>query len=129
MRFPYLRVGARDFAPIIALALRGKEGWVEMEAYVDSGASVSIFHADRAEILGFSYRDGRSLHLTVGDGGLLEVFLHRVPVRLAGEQFLAEIGFSAQLGVGFNLLGRRTFFERFHVCFNDHRRFLDFSSP
>lgn len=98
-----------------------------MEGYVDSGASVSIFHADRAEILGILYRDGRLLHLTVGDGGLLEVFLCRVPVRLGADYFTAEIGFSSHLGVGFNLIGRRTFFERFRVCFDDRRRFLDFS--
>lgn len=127
MRFPYLPVGARDFAPIITLGLRGRSGWVEMEAYVDSGATVSIFHANRAQILGVSHRAGRPLHLTVGDGGLLEVFLLRIPVRVAGEQFMADLGFSEQLGVGFNLLGRRSFFDRFRVCFDDRRRFLELS--
>lgn len=125
MRFPYFQLGSRDFAPIITLKLLGKEGWLDLEAYVDSGASTSIFHADRAEILGIDYTKGKKIALTVGDGDLLEIYLHRLNVELAHDRFVAELGFSKQLGVGFNLLGRKSFFDRFRICFDDKRRFVE----
>ena len=128
MRFPYFQLGPRDFAPIIPLKLLGREGWIDFEAYVDSGASYSIFNADRAEILGIRPRRGKTIHLTVGDGGLLEVHLHTLAVKLAGKEFRAEIGFSPQLGVGFNLLGRKSFFDRFRFCFDDRHRRIEITA-
>jgi len=125
MRFPYFQVGPKDFAPIIPLKLFGKNGWIGFEAYIDSGASLSIFNSDRADILGIDYTKGKSLHVTVGDGGLIAVYVCKVRVQLAGGQFRADIGFSPQLGVGFNLLGRRSFFEKFKICFDDARKFVE----
>lgn len=128
MRFPYLQLGPNDFAPIITLKILGKEGWIDMEAYIDSGASFSILSTERAEILGIDYEKGDRLHLTVGDGGLLEVYIHKLKVEMANYHFIAEIGFSKQLGVGFNLLGRRSFFDRFQICFDDKHRFVELHS-
>ncbi len=125
MRFPYYQLGPSDFAPIIPLSILGKEDWVSVEGYIDSGASFSIFHTDRAEILGIPYKTGRQIHLTAGDGGLLKVYVVKVEVEVADSRFRTEIGFSEQLGVGFNLLGRRGFFDQFHICFNDQQRFVE----
>lgn len=125
MRFPYFQLGLEDFAPIITFKILGKEGWIDMEAYVDSGASFSIFSTDRAEILGIDWKKGDRIHLTVGDGGLLEVYIHKLKVELANAHFIADIGFSKQLGVGFNLLGRKSFFQRFQICFDDKHRFVE----
>ena len=125
MRFPYLEVSPTEFAPIIPLKLLGKEGWIDFEAYIDSGASFSIFHADRAEILGIPTDKGKEVLLTVGDGGLLKVYIHKIHVELANESLIAEIGFSKQLGVGFNLLGRKSFFDQFRICFNDGEKFVE----
>lgn len=125
MRFPYYQVSVDEFEPIVTLKVLGKEGWVELEAYIDSGASFSIFHKDRADILGINYETGQELLLTVGDGGLLKVYLHKLNVELANKKFIAIIGFSNQLGVGFNLLGRKSFFDRFRVCFDDKKRFVE----
>lgn len=128
MRFPYFQLGPNDFAPIIPIKIWGKRGWLDLEAYIDSGASFSIFNIDRAEILGIDYRKGRMFHLIVGDGGLLEVYTHRLKVELNGKQFIAEIGFSKQLGVGFNLLGRRSFFDHFRICFDDLHRYVELTA-
>ena len=125
MRFPYYQLGPNDFAPIITLKILGKDGWTDLEAYIDSGASFSIFHKNRAEILGIDHRKGKRIYLTVGDGGLLTVYLHSLKVELANSRFNADIGFSDQLGVGFNLLGRRSFFDRFQICFNDRKRVVE----
>lgn len=125
MRFPYYQVSADEFEPIVTLKVLGKEGWVELEAYIDSGASFSIFHKDRAEILGINYETGQELFVTVGDGGLLKVYLHKLKVELENEKFTASIGFSDQLGVGFNLLGRKSFFEHFKICFDDKDKLVE----
>lgn len=125
MRFPYYHVNVEEFEPIVTLKVLGKEGWVELEAYIDSGASFSIFHKDRADVLGINYETGQEIFVTVGDGGLLKVYLHKLKVELANEKFTASMGFSNQLGVGFNLLGRKSFFDRFLICFNDKKRFVE----
>lgn len=124
MRFNYQAIGANDFAPIVMLKLRGKNGWISVEAYADSGASFSIFGADRAEVLGIDFTKGILTYITVGDGGLLEVYLNKVRVEFAGRRFMATIGFSSRLGVRFNLLGRRDFFEKFRFCFDDLHRYI-----
>jgi len=88
MKFDY-RFAEGQFLPIINLKLSGKEEWVESTAYVDSGASYSIFHAEIAEIL--------SLDLEKG------------------------------IGVGFNIIGRKSIFDKFLVCFHEKDKYMEFS--
>ena len=125
MRFPYFQLDKENFAPIIPLKIKGREGWITFEAYIDSGASLSIFSIDRARILGINYTKGEKMRVVVGNGDLLEVHIHRLQVELANSRFHAQIGFSAQLGIGFNLLGRKSFFERFKICFDDKHGFVE----
>lgn len=125
MRFPYFQLSPKYFAPIVPIKMLGEEGWIDFEAYIDSGASYSIFKSDRAEILGIDYKRGQEVFLTVGDGGLLKVYIHRLKVELANKSFIAHVGFSSQLGIGFNLLGRKSFFEHFRICFDDNEHFVE----
>lgn len=125
MKFPYLEVSRGTFAPIIDLEIWTGGRWVACEAYIDSGATYSIFHIDVAGLLGLTYRKGRKIFVKVGDGGLILVYLHKLPVRFADVKFNAMLGFSESLGVGFNLLGRVDFFDRFRICFNDKERFVE----
>lgn len=57
--------------PIITLAIRHGERWHPVEAYVDSGATYSVFTAQVAERLGLAYRSGRRTYVQVGDGGFI----------------------------------------------------------
>ena len=127
MRFPYREVSKGLFAPLVNLQIWTGGRWVECDAYVDSGATYSIFHTDMAAILGLAYQKGRKIMIRVGDGNLIPVYLHKLPVQFAGHKFNAVIGFSQSLGVGFNLLGRIDFFDRFKICFNDKERIIDFT--
>jgi predicted aspartyl protease len=108
---------------MIPIEIKGST-WVEFYAYVDSGASYSVFHSDIAEILGLNYENGEKTYITVGDGSLITVFKHQVQVRLEGQEFMASIGFSKNLGIGFNILGRESFFDRFVFCFDDKNKVL-----
>lgn len=121
VRYKPLRGGLH---PIIRFGLRAGETVLEVTAYVDSGAAVSIFEPGCAERLGLDFRRGRRIHVMVGDGGTIPVYLHRVQVLLGQYTFAATVGFSDRLGVGFNLLGRRDLFSRLSFTFNDYHHFL-----
>lgn len=124
MRFPYVEVEKGIFAPVVRLEIAAPSRWIETEAYVDSGATYSIFRPEVAEILKINYSKGHKILLTVGDGGLIPVYLHNLKVKFAGHEFNATLGFSDKLGVEFNLLGRASFFKKFMICFNDKANFL-----
>lgn len=105
--------------PMIPVRLKGLDRWFEFWAFVDSGATYSIFASREAEGLGIEMRQGEKRMVVVGDGSYIPVYLFKIPVNIVDTEFTAEIGFSDRLGVGFNLLGRKAFFEVFRVCFSD----------
>lgn len=125
MRFPY-----QDGEPLIIVRLLSslQKEWIPFVAYVDSGASYSIFHEDVAEVLGIEAEKGNKIQVTVGSGEKIPVFLHKISVQFVGEQFSATIGFSPQLGVEINLIGQKDFFERFRMCFASKHKFLEITS-
>ena len=126
MRFPYVQFRGK-FSPIVPIRFRRKNGaWTEFKAYVDSGASYSIFHADITEILGLKLEEGERAYVTVGDGSLIPVYSHQIMIQIGDEKFEAMIGFSRRLGIGFNIIGRKDIFERFEVCFDEKERVVEF---
>jgi hypothetical protein len=127
MNFPYIFLEGR-YLPIVPIELNGVE-WIELHAYVDSGASYSIFHADIAEILGINYIHGEKTFMKVGDGAQIPVYTHNIDVRFNEKEFTAKIGFSNKLGIGFDILGRESFFDRFVICFDDRNRILKVLEP
>lgn len=124
MKIPYTEIEKGVFAPLVRLEISSPQRWIETEVYVDSGASYTILKPEVAEILTVRFLRGHRVLLTVGDGGLIPVYIHNLKVSFAGHEFNANIGFSDKLGVEFNLLGRATFFEKFMVCFNDKENYL-----
>jgi hypothetical protein len=112
------------YAPIVYLQAWTGNRWLYLQAYVDSGASWSVFHLDVAELLGLNLRRASRRYVSLGNGSVLPVYLQHIKVRFAGQEFLAPAGFSDALRMGFNLLGRAGFFTRFQMCFNDRARLL-----
>ena len=123
--FPYKIYRGRP-CPIVTLGMQGPLGWLYAEAYVDSGAFVSIFTLNEATGLGLDYTKGKETLVTVGDGGLIPVFVHRLTTQIGSKVFQASIGFSPKLGVGFNLLGRQDVFTHFDVTFSDTKKVITF---
>ncbi len=94
MIFPYI-----DNEPIVPLDIQAEGGiWYRFYAYIDSGAAFSVFHADYTKVLGLKLEEGKKIFLTVGDGGKIPAYIHKIEVRFAGKKFLAEIAFSTNLG-------------------------------
>lgn len=124
MIFPYRKTSGQTYGPVAPIALKGMDRWIPFYAFVDSGADYSVFHSDVAILLGRKLTSGKEKIVTVGDGDDMKVFLHTVDVAFAGYFFKAEIAFSSGLGAGFNLIGRKTFFDQFQICFNDRNKIL-----
>jgi len=122
--FRYLKDALGRYAPIVYLQVWTGNRWLYLQAYVDSGASWSIFHLDVAQLLGLSMSHVKRRYVALGNGSVIPVFLHRVRVRFAGAEFMVPAGFSDALKVGFNVLGRAGFFDRFMMSFNDRARLL-----
>jgi len=118
MKFSYIKLRGR-YLPIIPLKIKGEDGWAIYNAFVASGAGYSIFQSDVAEDLNLKLEEGKKEYITVGDGSLIIVYVHRLEIQIGDEAFEAEIGFSKQLGIGFNIIGRKDIFERFTICFDE----------
>ena len=105
--------------PIVTPAIRYGERWHPLEAYVDSGATYSVFTVQVADRLGLDYRSGRRLYVQVGDGSFIPVYLHDLEIQVGKHRLVAPLGFSDRLGVRFNLLGQVGIFSNFKVCFDE----------
>ncbi|MBC6476095.1 MAG: hypothetical protein GDA48_27465 [Hormoscilla sp. GM102CHS1] len=68
------------------------------------------------------------ISLQVGDGGLLQLYLHELEVQLGRERFRCPVGFYSRLGVKFNVLGKRRIFDRFKIGFQQDPGLLTFES-
>ena len=117
VEFDYARHRKRAI-PLIPISLRSKNSWVEVWAYVDSEAFYSIFDDKVAELLGIKLEEGKRMLAVVGNGSFIPLYLHKVQMKLEEDEFEMEIGFSAKLGVGFNLLGM-DLFDRYKVTFDN----------
>ena len=122
--FPYLKDASGQHAPIVYLQVWTGNRWLYLQAYVDSGASWTVFHADVAELIGLKLSRAKRRYMSLGNGSTIPVYFHSVRVRFAGQEFMAPVGFSDILHVGFNLMGRAGFFQRFAICFNDRTKIL-----
>ncbi|TSC87805.1 MAG: hypothetical protein G01um101416_330 [Microgenomates group bacterium Gr01-1014_16] len=121
MVFPYI-----DKEPIVSLEIKSSQNhWLRFQAYVDSGASISVFKPYVAKLLGLNIYDGIINYLVIGDGSKIKIYTHPVSVNFAGVEFKARIGFSADLGTGVNLIGQRSFFDNFTFCFQSWRHRLE----
>jgi len=123
--FRYKIAGGRP-APMVSVGLKLGDVWRPVEFYVDSGAAYTILRSKVADDVGFHWQSGRRILAQVGDGGLIPVHLHELPMQIGAKRFKAIVGFSAKLGVPFNLLGRLSVFERFKICFVEKRRIVSF---
>lgn len=125
MKFPYIKLRGR-YLPIVPLKIKGEAGWIIYNAFVDSGAGYSVFQADVAEDLNLKLEEGKREYVTVGDGSLIIIYIHQLEIQICDEKFEAGIGFSKQLGIGFNIIGRKGIFERFLICFDEKEKVIEF---
>ena len=125
--FRYKSIGGR-LAPIVTVGIRLGQTWLPVDVYVDSGAAYTLLHARVAQGVGFDYRGGRLTYLQVGDGSSIPAYLHPVELQIGRERITAPVGFSARLGVPFNLLGREGVSQQFVICFHERNGVFSFET-
>src|SRR3989338_5228367 len=118
--FRYAEFRGRTY-PIVLLHIRNTKAETDAEALIDSGANVSIFRSDMADLLGINIEDGLRSE-SIGISGKVSVFVHDVEIKLFDKWFPCKVGFSKQVTTRFNLLGREDFFIRHLITFNEKER-------
>lgn len=124
--FHYKEFEKNSYYPIAEIGVGGVEKWRRIDAYVDSGATLSIFSSVEADRLGIKFKEGRKRYVGGIGGKSIPVYVHRLRVQVGPHKFHANLGFSDEMGVGFNLLGREDFFSRFDITFSDVNRRVTF---
>jgi hypothetical protein len=113
--------------PLIPVGIKGPLHWGRVRAYVDSGAAYSVFDDSVARLIGIDWRAGRAMVATTGTGAVLRFFLHPVTLQMRRVRVRPEVGFSAQLRIGFNVLGLDVFEQFNQVTFDSLNRCLTFT--
>lgn len=124
MIIPYKDFPYGERLPFVSIIFIGKNKTALVEAFVDTGADFSIFHADLMKYLGLEKKNAQMKKVQVGDGDYITVYLFHIKVSFYGQDILAPITFSENLGPDFNLLGRKGFFDHFRFCFDDKNSHL-----
>lgn len=53
------------------------------------------------------------------------MYIHKLKVKFADKEFEAKIGFSKKLGIGFDIIGRKNFFDNFKICFDEKNKIVE----
>ena len=124
VEFPYTTQAGRS-DPIIPVFIRcgAKGSWAW--AYVDSGATLSVFREEEATALGIDLASGQPTEIRVGDGHAVAGRVHEIEIVIGEEVIRARVAF-ARLGVRFNLLGRQDVFGEFRITFDERQRVIGF---
>lgn len=54
----------------------------------------------------------------MGDGGIIPLYIFRLPLIIDTLKIDALIGFSDRLGTGINIIGRESILDNYTVCFD-----------
>ncbi len=117
MKIPYVSWRGRP-SPLVEVHIANRGKSVRTLAYLDTGATYSVFHADFAEELGLDIYSGERKDVTVGDGGMIPLYLFKLDVTIEQLKITAKIGFSDRLGTGINIIGREDILDKYVVCFD-----------
>lgn len=120
MIFPYQQSG-QDYYPLIKVSLIFGSQKATIEALIDSGANISIFGEEVAELLVIDIEKGRKIYLG-GIGGRIMGYIHILRIETAGRLFSCPVVFSREFKVSFNLIGRKGFFDKFVVRFDERNK-------
>ena len=111
--------------PMVQIEVSGPTGKRTFDALIDSGADVSLFNTQVAELLGFDLSRAKSRNFMGISGGIEAFTLEEVEIQVEGmESSIAiPVSFVQTASVGL-LLGEEGFFDAFRIKFEkDHDMF------
>ncbi|MFH1751980.1 MAG: retropepsin-like aspartic protease [archaeon] len=120
--FEYKKFHDRNL-PIIPIKLQGPQKFVETNALVDSGSTISVFSHEVAELAGIDYKKHKVVY-PLGASGRIKAHLVELNVGVGIHKIKCKALFSDNLKAKFNLLGMQGFFDYFKVCFDNKNRLL-----
>ena len=138
MKFPYVKFGAKtpeggeyaSFRPVIPIQVRYRGKATRYMALLDSGADVSMFHAEMTEVLGIDLKSGTEMVFYGVGHGKSTGYLHEVGINAGGWWVSCRVAFcpgmirpdpldpSRTQGLFYGILGQEGFFEQFNVKFD-----------
>jgi hypothetical protein len=107
------------YRPVAQIFLQSiQEKWYAFEAYIDSGADISLFRRTDAELLGLNLRTGE-YHPMMGIGKtLVPAYKHKIKLRIEDTVLEAFASFADSDEVP-RLLGRTDVFNHFRITFDE----------
>lgn len=124
MRFPYVKTPTRDpkkkwlSRPLIPVALFGPKGSIYIDALIDSGADMCLFHSDIGRDIGLEIEKGERELFSGIEGGNVIVYVYTIYLQIIGmsEKVEVKAGFAETPGVS-AILGQEGFFDNFQIKF------------
>lgn len=108
------------YRPIIKIGIKkelnGKNGYIDYEALIDSGADDCLFPWELVELAGLHIERRNGKVFRGLGGGLVIGYKGRVNLSLGGYDFTTESYFAPKL-TGYGILGQRGFFDKFRIRF------------
>jgi len=122
MKFPYVRydIFYRPVVPVI-FYFKGKQFSYEM--LLDTGADISLAHAELAQQLSVPIKKGKHIKVS-GIAGKGAGYIHRLNVRIAGKMFNnVPIVLSKDIAAhSFGILGHEGIFNRIELVFRYNKK-------
>jgi len=111
--------------PVVQIEVFGPAGKRTFEALIDSGADVSLFNIQVAELLGFDLSRAKARNFVGISGGVEAFTLEEVGIQVEGidSSIVIPVSFVRSPSVSL-LLGQEGFFDAFRIKFEkDHDTF------
>lgn len=121
MKFNYKRYGPDVVRPVIEIKVKSNSNTLKYHVLVDSGADMSLFHAEVAEALGVDLSKGKKGVVTGVGGKSSEYFMHTLSIEVGGWNYDINVGFLPTIGgrsAPYGIVGQKGFFENFVVKFD-----------
>ena len=120
------RTGEIVWRPVLYLHLKScDKNFYLFDAYIDSGADISLFTKSDCELLGYNLDEGKERFIGGISGTLIRTYEHKVQVKLGEVEFGAKIAF-AELDEVPRLLGRKSFLKKFKILFDEENKVVYF---
>jgi len=78
------------YSPLVEVSIVRGDRVVRTLAYLDTGATYSVFHSDYAEELELDLYSGERVDLIVGDGGMIPLYLFDLKLIVEGVEITYE---------------------------------------
>ncbi len=114
----HYKLKGKHSKPIIPITFKHGQTELYVRAIVDSGADYSIFDASFAEQVGIPVTRFEQIKMD-GIAGSLKGNLCYVNIKVIAEYFDVPVLFVKNYSGPFNILGRKGFFERHTITFNE----------